>query len=75
MLRGADDGDAWLTITIVFWGTLLLIGIRLDWPGCNDVDTAPHANSSGQRPLNLRGASMEIVRKASVKTLSNSVVQ
>jgi len=54
--------------------------LALDWIGlgCNDADTAPHANSSGQRPLNqlnLRGASMEIVRKASVKTLSNSVVQ
>ena len=24
-----DDGDAWLLIKIVFWGILLLVGIRL----------------------------------------------
>ena len=24
-----EDGDAWLLIRIVFWGILLLVGIRL----------------------------------------------
>ena len=29
MRRGVDDGDAWWLIKIVFWGILLLVGIRL----------------------------------------------
>ena len=29
MRRGVDDGDAWRLINIVFWGILLLVGIRL----------------------------------------------
>ena len=29
MRRGVDDGDAWRLIKIVFWGILLLLGIRL----------------------------------------------
>jgi len=29
MRRGADDGDAWRLIKIVFWGILLLVGIML----------------------------------------------
>jgi hypothetical protein len=29
MRRGVYDGDAWRLIKIVFWGILLLLGIRL----------------------------------------------
>jgi hypothetical protein len=29
MRRGVDDGDAWRLINVVFWGILLLVGIRL----------------------------------------------
>jgi hypothetical protein len=29
MRRGVDDGDAWRLIKIVFWGVLLLVGIRV----------------------------------------------
>ena len=29
MRSGVDDGDAWRLIKSVFWGILLLVGIRL----------------------------------------------
>ena len=29
MRRGVEDGDAWRLINVVFWGIILLVGIRL----------------------------------------------
>jgi len=31
MRRGVDNGDSWWLVRLVFWATVIFVGIRLAW--------------------------------------------
>jgi hypothetical protein len=31
MRRGVDSGDSWWLVRLVFWATVIFVGIRLAW--------------------------------------------
>ena len=54
-----DDGDAWRLIKIVFWGILLLLGIRLALAlMLDDIDTARLPSPDLRLPYNSEGGNI-----------------
>ena len=54
-----DDGDAWRLIKIVFWGILLLLGIRLALAlMLDDIDTARLQSPDSRLPYDSEGGNI-----------------